>query len=120
MGLAKMKRKDYILLALILLAALLGYGVLHWYPGVNNSGHRIAVITLDQQIVERIDLDRVEETREIILSGKYQETIRVEKGRIRFIQADCPDKICVNTGWLTAPGDTAVCLPNRAVVRIED
>jgi hypothetical protein len=84
------------------------------------SNHRIAVITQNKNIIERIDLDEVSQPREIELGGSYTETIRVEKGRIRFVKADCPDKICVNTGWLEEPGDTAVCLPNRAVVRIEE
>jgi len=70
--------------------------------------------------MERIDLDAVTEPREIKLQGHYHETILVEKGRIRFKEADCPDKICVKTGWLQEPGDTAVCLPNRAVITIED
>ncbi|NTV90004.1 MAG: NusG domain II-containing protein, partial [Clostridiales bacterium] len=30
----------------------------------------------------------------------------------------CRDRICVGTGWLTKPGQSAVCLPNRVVVKI--
>lgn len=115
-----MKRNDIILIVITILVVTIGFGGLKSYQSRNNSNHRIAVITQNQKVVERIDLDAVTQTRDIKLPGNYHEIILVEKGRIRFKQADCPDKICVNTGWLTKPGDVAVCIPNRAVVKIED
>ena len=33
--------------------------------------------------------------------------------------ADCPDKDCVNQGWISRPGQMIVCLPNRLVIKIE-
>lgn len=115
-----MKRNDIILVALIILAALLGMGGLKYYQSGRESTQIIAVISQNKEVVERIDLNKVTKSREIKLSGNYDETIVVEKGRIRFKEADCPDKICVKTGWLQKPGDVAVCLPNRAVIKIED
>jgi len=115
-----MKRNDIILVGSIILAVLLYFGGLQWYQNTNGNDHRFAVIKQNQKVIERIDLDAVTEPREITLPGNYHETILVEKGRIRFKEADCPDHICVKTGWLQEPGDTAVCLPNRAVISIED
>ena len=115
-----MKKNDYLLLGAILLLSVLTWGGLRWHQGMQEKTHRIAVITQNGQVIERIDLDAVTEPREIILPGKYREIIEVEKGRIRFKEADCPDKICVNTGWLEEADDTAVCLPNRAVATIEN
>jgi hypothetical protein len=45
-------------------------------------------------------------------------TILAEKGRIRVLQSECPNKICVNTGWLTKPGDVAICVPGDTIVII--
>lgn len=115
-----MKRNDLILLVMVVIVAAISFGALELYRQSHSSSHSIAVITQNQSVVERIDLDEVSQPREIKLGGSYTETIRVEKGRIRFVKADCPDKICVNTGWLEEPGDIAVCLPNRAVIRIEE
>jgi hypothetical protein len=39
-------------------------------------------------------------------------------GSIRFIQSDCPDKICVRTGRLYLAGQSAACLPNGIIVKI--
>ena len=42
----------------------------------------------------------------------------IKNGAIRFLESNCPDKICVRTGFVTRAGQTAVCLPNKAVLRI--
>ena len=51
-------------------------------------------------------------------SGGYSYVLRFENGRIRVLEADCPDKVCVVTGWLSRPGQTAACVPGRLMVRI--
>ena len=45
--------------------------------------------------------------------------IRVERGRIAVVSADCPDGACVRRGWISHAGGGAVCLPHRLVVRIK-
>ncbi len=47
-------------------------------------------------------------------------SFEVKDGRIRFVSSDCPDKICVNTGFIGTPAQTAVCMPNRVSVTITD
>lgn len=45
--------------------------------------------------------------------------IEIKDKKARFVTSNCPDKVCVNTGWLTSPGQSAVCLPNRLSIVIE-
>ncbi len=45
--------------------------------------------------------------------------IEIRDNRARFKTSDCPDKVCVNTGWLSSPGQTAVCLPNKISIVIQ-
>lgn len=45
--------------------------------------------------------------------------IEIKDGKVRFKSSDCPDKVCVNTGWLSSPGQTAVCLPNKISIVIK-
>ena len=80
-----------------------------------------AKIVQNQKVLEIIDLNSVEEPREWIVKEENGgvNTIRVEKGRIRFVDADCPDFVCVNSGWLSQPGDIAVCLPHKLSIHIE-
>ena len=40
-----------------------------------------------------------------------------DKG-IRVVRADCPNQVCVRTGWRNRAGDVIVCAPNKTIVRI--
>jgi hypothetical protein len=44
--------------------------------------------------------------------------LEISDGRVRMIDSACPDKLCVKTGWISSPGESIVCLPNRVVIEI--
>ena len=44
--------------------------------------------------------------------------IEVRNGAVGFVHSDCPDKICIHSGFLSTPGQSAACLPNRVVLRV--
>jgi hypothetical protein len=44
--------------------------------------------------------------------------IKIEDGAIAFFESDCPDQVCVHSGFLRRPGQWAACLPNRVLVTI--
>jgi hypothetical protein len=43
---------------------------------------------------------------------------QVSDGQIAFVKSDCPDQVCVNTGFLYRRGHIAACLPNRMLLMI--
>ena len=45
--------------------------------------------------------------------------IEVRDGRARFSENDCPDSVCVNTGWLSSQGEYAVCVPKCLLLKLE-
>ncbi|MBO5929134.1 MAG: NusG domain II-containing protein [Clostridia bacterium] len=45
-------------------------------------------------------------------------TIQIENGRARVAHSDCPDRLCVHSGWLSQSGQAAVCVPAAVSVRI--
>ena len=45
-------------------------------------------------------------------------TVTVRGGAVCVSDADCPDRVCVRTGWVRADGETIVCLPHRLVVEV--
>lgn len=114
-----LKKGDIILVAIILVAVLLGTAGFNFLKKSDAGNKNIAVIRKDNRIIRKIDLDKVKESERITVGGSYRDTILVEKGRIRFEEADCPDQVCVKTGWLSKKGDMAVCLPNRTIIKIE-
>jgi hypothetical protein len=52
-------------------------------------------------------------------AGGYHYHIVYEAGRIRFAAADCPDKVCVRTGWISRSGQIAACVPGHLIIKIE-
>lgn len=113
------KKNDAILIGVIIVIILLSAMAILLYQNSQKQGHRIAVIAQNGVEIERIDLGTVEEPRIIELPGEFNETVLIEKGRIRFEHADCPDKLCIKSGWLSESGDIAICLPNKAIVVIQ-
>lgn len=79
---------------------------------------RLSVIQGDS----RLDLplrEGVSWTRRIEDGTGGYNVLEVDGTRVRIREANCPDLLCVSTGWIDRPGQTIVCLPHRLVVRIE-
>ena len=47
--------------------------------------------------------------------------IEVKDGKCRAIDVDCPNQICVHTGWISADNPIPIiCLPNGIMVEIDE
>lgn len=103
------------LLIFLLAAVLAGAGFLQWLP---KSGAPVAVIEQNGQEVRRVELSSIPQPETLVLDGEISVTVLLEPGQVSIVHSDCPDQICVNTGVLTRPGQSAVCLPARVAVRI--
>lgn len=79
----------------------------------------VAEIWSGGEMVRRVDLAAVALPYEfeVEYDGKSN-TVRVEKGQISVVHADCPDKICVNQGAISNSALPIVCLPNELVIQI--
>ncbi len=42
----------------------------------------------------------------------------LEDGKIKFDESNCPDQVCVNTGFVHRSGEIAACVPAGVLVRI--
>lgn len=79
----------------------------------------VARITRDGVLLEEIDLDRVDEPWSFTLEdGSGTNTVQVERGRIRISEADCPDQVCVNRGWISDSTVPIICLPHKLMIEI--
>ncbi len=86
----------------------------------NMPSGSIAVISVNGEEYERIDLQSVQEPYDIEIKTKYGTNIvHVEPGAISITSASCPDKVCVKQGRMTGGGIPIVCMPNRLVISIE-
>lgn len=103
------------LLIFLLAAVLAGVGFLQWLP---KSGAPVAVIEQNGKEIRRVALSSIPQPETLVLEGEISVTVLLEPGQVSIIHSDCPDQICVHTGVLTRPGQSAVCLPARVAVRI--
>lgn len=111
----KLKKGDYAIITAVLAASL----TLSLIFTGSSASATTAVVMQDNQVIKKIDLSALKSPVTFSVGGDYNDLIIAEPGRIRFQEANCPDQVCVQTGWLTRPGQIAVCLPNKLSIRIE-
>jgi len=87
-----LKKGDFFILGFVLILIIVSFTGVYLYKNSGSNAHKIAVIIKDNEEIKRIDIDNVNEPLEISVSGEYNNIILVEKGRIRFKEADCPDR----------------------------
>ena len=104
--------KSKLFAAILLVAALISAGLLLLRP----KGGATAEIYLDGELIRTIDLDTLTEPMEIPVGDGN--IVQAERGRVRMLSADCPDKLCVHMDWTDSPAKPIVCLPNRVTVVI--
>lgn len=82
--------------------------------------NKTARIYQNGELINEINLDKITDpiAFNIADDNGHINTVRAELGRICMISADCPDKICVNQGWIDNGVIPIVCLPNKVTVEI--
>ncbi|MBW4837947.1 MAG: NusG domain II-containing protein [Paenibacillaceae bacterium] len=115
----KIKRGDVLLIVILVLlgsAWLLLRQVLESRESVDPATLR-AEIKVDGDSYRSVPLGGGEETIEI--HTEYgNNTLKVFNGGIQMIYADCPKKISMQMGFISRPGETIICVPNRVYVEI--
>lgn len=102
-------------IAVILVFILLAGGI--FFIVKNNSKESsCAVIKKDGKVIETISLDK--DCENFTVDGADNMSFTVRNGKIAVFHSDCPDKICIKTGFISKKGEMAVCLPNRVSVEI--
>ncbi len=106
------KKGITILLLLIVSMAFLIYII---YPKNRSIG--VAQIKISGECVKIIDLFTAKDNT-FTLEKNEKVHFEIKNHQIRFLNVDCPDHLCEQFGFLSHPGQTAVCMPNRVSVTI--
>lgn len=89
---------------------------------MNFKKHRYAIVSdaTSDEVILRFDIEEDAYYELDVKNGKFH--IEVQDGRYRAIDVDCPNQICVNTGWVPSLDYYApiVCLPNGIMITIEE
>ena len=87
---------------------------------MSNAPAASANIYQNDMLTESVNLASVKEPYTIdILGNNGFNKLEVESGRIRVLEADCPDGICKRQGWVSGGMIPIVCLPHRLVITFE-
>ena len=109
---------DYFLYSLIVVVAfaLFSRGPMLLGPaGVGQS----AEITVDGEVVKTIPADQLAQSGSFELDAHdYHYTVEYQAGRIRISHADCPDQVCVQTGWVSRLGQVSACVPGHLILSV--
>ena len=76
----------------------------------------VVVVRAGGKVVAELPLRH---NRLLAVRGALGETlVEVRQGRVRIARDPSPKQYCVRQGWLTHPGETALCLPNQTSISI--
>lgn len=109
-----------VIVLVVLIAAAAAFSIFQTtQKTVTATSHLEAVLTVSGEEVWRSNLSDVTspQTRKVTVSAGSL-TVLAEAGQVRIASSECPDQICVHTGWLTSAGQNAVCLPFKVVLKV--
>ena len=113
-----MKKKEIIVIVGLFVFALVAFFGFQWV-NTNKKNQQMINVSYENEVILQFD-----PTKDDVytINGYIGEmVIEVKDGKWRMQKADCPNQICVNTGWvsldpsITNPGLIS-CIPNHIVV----
>ncbi len=105
-----MKKKDVVLILSVFAAAIVLFILLRL---IQKPGDEV-VVYLNNNEYARLALD---EDAKLSINGTN--TLVIHDGEAYMLEADCPDRVCINTGKISNNTQSIVCLPNGVVVTVE-
>ena len=102
--------RDIILIAVILAVAV----VLLIVTGSHGTEGSYVSVMLQNDEIARYSLSN----DGIYTINGGTNTIEIKDGKVRMIEAQCPNHLCVHQGWIGLEGQSIVCLPNKVTVSV--
>lgn len=111
-----MTPRDKLLIIIIAVVALAGLAVEQLMLPANEGAR--ATVKVQGEMFRSIDLD-VPGTKRISINGvEGLSVFELKDGKIKMISSPCPDKLCIQQGWVSRPGQTIVCVPNAVSISV--
>lgn len=101
---------------LIVVAVIFLAGVAGSFFVRNSPQGQVVQVVQDGKVLYTFDLSNQDNrTIQVEYDGRSN-CIQIQDGRIRMMEADCPDHTCIQMGWLDSAAPI-VCLPNHLVIQ---
>lgn len=109
-----MKRKDFILIGLVLIVIVVSFGVNFI---MNNKDSDYIEIYVDNKLYKTYSIYDEDEFR--INTKDGYNIVKIHNHGVEITEASCPDKVCVKSGFITKSSESIVCLPNKVNIKIK-
>ena len=106
-------KKDFIIVGIILIAALLSFVVLR----LTRERGVFAEVSINGEVAAVYSLNENREETFRTPDGAYN-IVCIENGKVYVREADCRDGLCMQQGKKSDIGETIVCLPHKLVITV--
>lgn len=113
---------DIVIIVGLMLASFLPHAVFAYQQvQTEGEGSLVAVVTIDGKEVHEVELnsDTPHELLTFHPSKNQYNIIEIDGERIRVKEDNSPDQIAVRKGWISKPGESAICLPHKLMIEIK-
>lgn len=113
-----MTKGDKILIIMIVIISLTSMVITK--SKAIGSNEKYVSIQVNGEEIKKILFDKSVIGKTIPIDTEYgYNLVEIGDGKVRVIEADCPDKVDVKQGYISLPNELIVCLPNRLVIEIK-
>ncbi len=113
------KKWDIIIIVLLICLSFIPELIFGVIMGKHYNG-TYAEITVDGNSYKKILLSEHSGENQIAVKTKYgYNTIEIKDDSIGIVDADCRDKICIKSGFISRAGQISVCLPHKLMIEIK-
>lgn len=105
-----------VMLSVLLIASLLLFLCFLRGAASDPSENRLVIRTQSEVLSYPLSSDRTIP----VASGGYTLTVEIRDGHARVRETDCPDRVCLHTGWISRKGETVICAPAAVRLTVTD
>ncbi len=115
----KQKTVKIILTLFIAVTAVLSAAAVYFIYFTDNAAKRVNIYSEGVKVRTVVLSDDDDYSFEIVNSAGGKNTVTVKDGMISVSDADCPDRVCVNTAAIKNDPHPIICVPNKLIISVE-
>ncbi len=113
-----MKKLDIVIIAVLLILSFVPE-ILFGMRYSRDASETYAEITIGGRHYKTVSLSDNKGEDSFIIETEYGlNEIVIKDDSIGIIDADCADKLCLEPGYISEPGEVIICLPHKLMVEI--
>ncbi|MBP5772982.1 MAG: NusG domain II-containing protein [Eubacterium sp.] len=110
----KSRKKEIIAVLILVIIAIISFVCIKIFA--EGEGKYVKVY-VNEKLTKTFDITK---DREYFIETKLgYNLLIIKKEKARILDADCPNKICVDKGYISKNGESIICLPHKVVVTVE-